>query len=73
MHAESQEDSYEKASLYGLVGDEELAMKWLEIAFEDGTPSVGFPCMPEFQCLHGNPRFIALLEKMNLPWHPEAP
>jgi TolB-like protein/AraC-like DNA-binding protein len=63
---------FAKANLYGLVGDDEKAIHWLEKSFENETIIVGFPSMYNFKNLHSNTRFITLLDKMNLPWQPET-
>ena len=70
--AEIEPDPFYKATFYGLCGDDEKAMGFLEISFDR---EVYFPAytsyMYEFKNLHSNPRFIALMKKINLPWSPD--
>ena len=54
---------------YNMLDQHEKAMNWLEKGFESHDPNmpyiaVGFANLNE---LYDNPRFIAILEKMNLP------
>lgn len=58
-----------KAMLFGSLGEDETAMDWLEKAFSDGL-GPQFTFIYEFRRLHSHPRFIALLNKMGLPWKP---
>jgi len=59
---------YRVASLYSLVGEKELAIKILENMLEEGhSVLLRINCNPDFQLLHNDSRFIALLKKMNLP------
>ena len=57
---------WEKSQLYGILGDDEKALEWLEIAVEKGEESTEFPFMYEFRNLHSNPRFQTLLRKIGL-------
>jgi Tfp pilus assembly protein PilF len=53
---------------YLYVGDTAHALDWLEKAYDDrdpGMPYIG--CMPMFDPLRSEPRFQALLRRMNLP------
>jgi tetratricopeptide (TPR) repeat protein len=70
--AELDSDPFYKARFYGLSGDDEKAIGWLEKAFEDKRTEVDLPYLYNFRKLHSNPRYIALLKKMNLPWKPDS-
>ena len=51
-----------------MAGDHAHALDWLEKAYADrdpNTPSIG--CNPMFDSVRTDPRFQALLRKMNLP------
>ncbi len=56
----------EKTSLYGILGNDEKALEWLEIAVEKGEEPADFPFLYEFRNLHSNPRYQALLRKIGL-------
>jgi TolB-like protein/uncharacterized protein HemY len=64
--AESDSLAYSIANTYGMIGEDEKAMDWLEKAFELNriSPSMSFNI--HFTNLHNNPRYIAILEKMGL-------
>jgi len=54
--------------LYNRIGENELALDWLERAFEErnaNLPSIGVA--PGFDSLRDHPRFQDLLRRMNLP------
>lgn len=70
--AESTAIAYRKATLYGLLGDSTNAMNWLEVAFNEGNRMGDVAYDPNFKILYSNPRFIALLNKMGLPWKPDT-
>lgn len=57
------------ASAYARVGDKENALRWLEKSYEDrdGASNTLLRWMPEFNGLHGDPRFTDLLKRMGLP------
>jgi hypothetical protein len=63
---ESTDNLSEKPSLYGILGNDEKALEWLEIAVEKGEEHAEFPFLYEFRNLHSNPRFQALLRKIGL-------
>jgi len=54
------------ASTYGMIGENEKAMEWLEKAFILHDVSSEFNFNIHFKKLHNNPRYIALLKKMGL-------
>lgn len=57
---------YRLASTYGLIGEDEKAIEWLEKAFmlNKISPEVSFNI--HFKNLHNNPRYLAILKKMGL-------
>ena len=58
---------YAIADWYGLIGEDEKALEWLEKYVETKKfplPDLSFNI--HFKNLHDNPRFIAILEKMGL-------
>ena len=61
------EKDYDKAEYFGLLGDDNQAMDYLENSFNDGTASPEFTFKYVFKNLHSNPRYLALTEKMGLP------
>ena len=59
--------SYQQASISAASGDADLTMSWLERAYASRDPGMtGIKTDLDFVFLHDDPRFIALLEKMNL-------
>jgi TolB-like protein len=63
--AENGNDYCSLALIHGLIGKDEQALYWLEKAIELGEcPEMSFRL--EFKNLHENPRYIALLDKMEL-------
>ncbi|GAJ08191.1 unnamed protein product, partial [marine sediment metagenome] len=60
-------DPYNMASIYTSLGKKDQAFEWLEKAYEER--SAGLPQIkvePMFDSLRSDPRFIAMLKKMNL-------
>jgi len=60
------------SNIYLQAGDYELAIDWLEKAYENHEPNMPYIGMPSFdplrdESLRSNPRFQELLRKMNLP------
>ena len=50
------------------AGDQAGALHWLEIAFEERSPSIALLAVdPLFDTLHGQPRFEALIRRLNMP------
>jgi tetratricopeptide (TPR) repeat protein len=59
---------YDAAGNYAVAGDYPRALDWLEKAYDDRDPNMPYiGCMPFFDPLRAEPRFQALLRKMNLP------
>jgi serine/threonine-protein kinase len=59
--------AYQQASISSASGYAELTLSWLERAYEARDPGMtAIKTDPDFEFLHDNPRFIRLLEKMNL-------
>jgi TolB-like protein/lipoprotein NlpI len=55
------------AGTYGMIGEDEKAMDWLERAFKVNKISPEISYNIHFKNLHDNPRYIAILEQMGLP------
>jgi predicted Zn-dependent protease len=60
------------AAVYALLGEPDQAFSWLERAYQrhDSVLATGIPPItaePDFKSLRGDPRYKALLRKMNLP------
>ena len=64
--SESKYPYYSIADTYGLIGEDEKALEWLEKAYmsQKISPSMSFNL--HFKNLHKNPRYIAILKKMGL-------
>jgi TolB-like protein len=63
---------YNIATVYALLGEPDQAFSWLERAYQrhDSAELVGIPPItvdPDIKSLRGDPRYRALLRKMNLP------
>jgi serine/threonine protein kinase len=59
---------WDAASNYAMAGDLARALDLLERAYEERDPNIPFVgCLPIFDPLRAEPRFQALLRKMNLP------
>ena len=55
------------ASIYAGLGDAKEALDWLERAVDERDPSLAWlKVHPRFDLLHGEPRFQALLSRLNL-------
>jgi serine/threonine-protein kinase len=56
------------AKAYGFSGNSALAFEWLNRAFSAQTKYLtDLKSEPAFRALHGDPRYLGLLRKMNLP------
>ncbi len=56
------------ADLYAYAGKHDKALDWLEKAFEDRAPSLQYlKVEPGYDGLRDNPRFQAIVKKMNFP------
>jgi uncharacterized protein YpiB (UPF0302 family) len=54
--------------MYASAGDKDLAEQWLEKAYQDGDSTMVYLKVdPSFDMLRDDPRFQALLRKMNFP------
>jgi tetratricopeptide (TPR) repeat protein len=60
-------DTTEIARNYLDAGDYDLAIDWLEKAYEEHAPMLPYIGVPLWDPLRSNPRFQDLLRKMNLP------
>jgi Flp pilus assembly protein TadD len=59
---------YVIAKAYGFSGNSALAVEWLNRAFSAQAHFLtDMKSEPAFRALHGDPRYLALLHKMNLP------
>ena len=56
------------AVTYALIGNKELAIKWLETAYEVHDPGLPYLLLPVFDSLRDDPRFQEIARKMNLPY-----
>jgi tetratricopeptide (TPR) repeat protein len=55
------------AMIYTALGEEEIALDWLEIAYEKSDPNMRLlKISADIDSLRSNPRFKAILKKMNL-------
>ena len=57
------------AAKYSLLGDYDKAMDWLEIGFQFHDTNMPYITtgLASFDSLYNHPRFLAIVEKMNLP------
>ena len=56
------------ATAYARVGDKEKSLEWLQRAYEERNGDITLVnSYPDYKCLHGDPRFSALLKRMGLP------
>ncbi|OIO29538.1 MAG: hypothetical protein AUJ18_08310 [Candidatus Hydrogenedentes bacterium CG1_02_42_14] len=60
----------EMAALSALQGDKESALNWLEKAVAMGAPSYAWFSSNQFSSLRGNPRYEAVLKKLNADYKP---
>ena len=67
LYNEETGGEYNLANLYGMIGEDEKTLDWLEKYIEvDCTPLPDISFNIHFKSLHDHPRFIAILEKMGL-------
>jgi hypothetical protein len=60
-------DPFVISQIYGSLGDEINALKWLERAVNEKSAGVAYVrVFPTFDSLRNNPRFLALLKQMGL-------
>ena len=60
--------SFGIAGMYAFAGDKNLALRWLEKAYQDGDSTMVYLKVdPSFDVLRDDPRFQTLLRKMNFP------
>jgi len=59
-------DSYHKATLFAFLGEKEQALEWLEKAYEERSIKIDIKVNPLHDSIRSDPRYIALLKKMNL-------
>jgi tetratricopeptide (TPR) repeat protein len=56
------------SNIHALLGDREKALQWLEEAYRERVSYLVFIGQtPEFESLHGDPRFEELLRRIGLP------
>ena len=56
------------AAIYAFRGESDEAFKWLDRAFEQKDSLLyRIKFTPEFNGVHGDPRYTAFLKRMNLP------
>jgi eukaryotic-like serine/threonine-protein kinase len=56
------------ADLYSLLGEKDEAFKWLEKAYQERSSKlIDLKLDPDFDNLHSDPRFVALVSKIGLP------
>jgi len=58
--------AYGRAVIHAALGDNELAMTWLEKAYEEKSFLVYLKVDPAFDTLRKEERFVALLHKMGV-------
>jgi hypothetical protein len=64
-HADS---AYEIAKVYAFRNQSDEAFEWLDRAYAQRDPSLmATKVGPLLNSLHNDPRFVALLKKLNLP------
>jgi TolB-like protein/TPR repeat protein len=61
-------DAWGIAEIYTALGDYDKALFWLEKAFEQKHPyALWLTCNPNFDVLNEEPRYKALVQKLNIP------
>jgi tetratricopeptide (TPR) repeat protein len=67
LSGKSYVSAYDKATIYLGLGDDDQALKYLDKAYEERAGYISIiKADPRLERLHANPRFIALLKKVNL-------
>jgi serine/threonine protein kinase len=62
------------ARLFGLVGEVDATLAWLEKAYEERVPQlILLPSDPSFDSVRTDPRYQDLLQRLNLPSEPPEP
>ncbi|MEO6783310.1 MAG: tetratricopeptide repeat protein, partial [Bradyrhizobium sp.] len=65
LHAEHAAPATTVAGIYAILGDKEQAFAWLEKAYQESDDFLVFVnIQPQFENLHSDPRFAALLRKI---------
>jgi len=60
--------AWDAAGNYMMTGDNARALDWLEKAGAERDPGMPYSgCLPIFDALRAEPRFLNLLRRMNLP------
>ena len=59
-----------KADYFGLLGEYDKAFDWLEVALAGGSYMWSVPYWYSLKDVQSNPRYVAILNEMNLPWSP---
>jgi tetratricopeptide (TPR) repeat protein len=60
---------WDVAMFYVHAGEKASALNWLERAFEVRDPNLPYMGWPDFDSLRSEPRYQALLRRMNLPFN----
>ena len=59
--------AYHTALIYGALGDKDEAFRWLDSAFEERSPWIGYMAVdPRLDGLRSDERFDALIERARL-------
>lgn len=65
LHEDGSTTATAVASVYAILGDNEQAIAWLEKAYQQSDDFLVFlNIQPQFDMLHGDPRFQALTDKV---------
>jgi serine/threonine-protein kinase len=68
IRTNAREAPYQIAQVFAWRGERDQAFEWLDRAYRDRDPGLPYVKLDPFsQSLHGDPRFTALLAKLNLP------
>jgi hypothetical protein len=58
---------YDIVMFYTYAGERDRAFEWIEKGIEARDPSLPYLGEPDFEPLHGDPRFRAVMRRLNLP------